>query len=167
MCAHEPTLLRDPDPEFAVHRTGSPLGTRRGWAADRSRRRRTAPKLAGFANPETQEGQGKGSQADLYASADAVGGEQEYNPTEVINGIRSAVESWRALPESQWNVTPATARLLRHWRTHEFANQRPFFCQVEAVETVLWLTEVAPRTSAQGRRFWAHLEAANAASTPN
>jgi type III restriction enzyme len=91
---------------------------------------------------------------------------QEYNPTEVINGIRSAVASWRRLPESQWQVTPSTARLLRHWRNHEFANQRPFFCQVEAVETVIWLTEVAPKSSAQGRRFWTHLEAANAASNP-
>lgn len=116
--------------------------------------------------PKPKKVKGKGAQADLYASADAAGVEQEYNPTEVINGIRSAVESWRALPESQWNVTPATARLLRHWRTHAFANQRPFFCQVEAVETVVWLTEVAPRTSPQGRRFWAHLEAANAASNP-
>src|SRR4051812_13429311 len=55
-------------------------------------------------------------------------GEQEYNPTEVINGIRSAVQSWRNLPESQWQVTPETARLLRHWRAHDFENQRPFFC---------------------------------------
>nr|WP_279338759.1 DEAD/DEAH box helicase family protein [Sphingomonas sp. BGYR3] len=100
---------------------------------------------------------------DLYA--DAAG--DVYDPTETINGIRSAVESWRALPETQWQVTPTTARLLRHWRTHDFAHQRPFFCQVEAVETVIWLTEVAPRSSAQGRRFWAHLEAANAAANPD
>lgn len=93
--------------------------------------------------------------------------DQEYNPTETINGIRSAVQSWRNLPESQWQVTPETARLLRHWRTHDFQNQRPFFCQVEAVETVIWLTEVAPKSSAQGRRFWAHLEAANLASNPD
>lgn len=101
-------------------------------------------------------------QPDLLA--DEMG--QEYNPTEVINGIRSAVESWRRLPESQWQVTPTTQRLLRHWRTHPFSNQRPFFCQVEAVETVIWLTEVAPKSSSQGRRFWTHLEAANAASNP-
>ena len=100
---------------------------------------------------------------DLYA--DAAG--DVYDPTETINGIRSAVESWRALPESQWQVTPTTARLLRHWRTHNFANQKPFFCQVEAVETVIWLTEVAPKRSAQGSRFWAHLEAANAAANPD
>jgi type III restriction enzyme len=112
--------------------------------------------------PKARKVRGKPIQADLLADE----GGQEYNPTEVINGIRSAVESWRRLPESQWQVTPTTARLLRHWRTHEFANQRPFFCQVEAVETVIWLTEVAPRSSSQGRRFWTHLEAANAASNP-
>ena len=91
---------------------------------------------------------------------------QEYNPTEIINGIRSAVESWRQLSESQWRVTPTTARLLKHWRSHGFANQRPFFCQVEAAETVIWLTEVAPRSSPQGSRFWAHLDAAKASSNP-
>ncbi len=102
------------------------------------------------------------SQPDLLADEQG----EQYNPTEVINGIRSAVESWRRLPESQWQVTPSTARLLRHWRGHTFANQRPFFCQIEAVETVIWLTEVAPKSSSQGRRFWTHLEAANAASNP-
>ncbi|MBB3982839.1 type III restriction enzyme [Sphingobium fontiphilum] len=112
--------------------------------------------------PKAKKVRGKSVQPDLLA--DATG--QEYNPTEVINGIRSSIESWRILPESQWQVTPTTARLLRHWRTHKFANQRPFFCQVEAVETVIWLTEVAPRSSSQGRRFWTHLEAANAASNP-
>ncbi len=112
--------------------------------------------------PKAKKVRGRAVQADMYADE----GGQEYNPTEVINGIRSAVESWRTLPESQWQVTPTTARLLRHWRTHSFAHQRPFFCQVEAVETVIWLTEVAPRSSSQGRRFWTHLEAANAASNP-
>lgn len=102
------------------------------------------------------------SQLDLYA--DEAG--ELYNPTELINGIRAAVDSWRDLPESQWQVTPTTARLLRHWRSHPFVNQRPFFCQIEAVETIIWLTEVAPRSSSQGRRFWGHVEAANAAANP-
>ena len=34
------------------------------------------------------------------------------------------------------------ARLLSHWRHHTFEDVRPFFCQVEAVETMIWLTEV-------------------------
>ncbi|QVM85254.1 BPTD_3080 family restriction endonuclease [Novosphingobium decolorationis] len=114
--------------------------------------------------PKAKKVRGKAAQQGELL-ADEMG--QEYNPTEVINGIRSAVESWRNLPESQWQVTPSTARLLRHWRTHDFVNQKPFFCQVEAVETVIWLTEVAPKSSQQGRRFWSHLEAANAASNPD
>ncbi len=123
-------------------------------------RRRTSALVSPI--PKARKIRGKAIQADLLTEGDG----QEYNPTEVINGVRSAVDSWRRLPESQWQVTPSTARLLRHWRTHDFANQKPFFCQVEAVETVIWLTEVAPKSSSQGRRFWTHLEAANAASNP-
>ena len=124
--------------------------------------RRRRPSALVSPIPKAKKVRGKAIQTDLLADDDG----QEYNPTEVINGIRSAVESWRTLSESQWQVTPSTARLLRHWRTHPFANQKPFFCQIEAVETVIWLTEVAPRSSSQGRRFWTHLEAANAASNP-
>ena len=70
--------------------------------------------------------------------------EQEYNPTPIINEIRSHVASWRELPNpADWGVTPATARLLNHWRHYNFEGVRPFFCQVEAVETIIWLTEVA------------------------
>ena len=100
-------------------------------------------------------------QGDIFADESG----EVYDPTETINGIRSAVESWRNLPESQWQVTPTTARLLRHWRSGEMPLP-PFFCQIEAVETVIWLTEVAPRRSQQGQRFWSHLEAANSASNP-
>ena len=53
------------------------------------------------------------------------------------------VDLWRGLPNpNQWHVTPETARLLQHWRHHEFSGYRPFFCEVEAAETVIWLTEV-------------------------
>ena len=51
------------------------------------------------------------------------------------------MDTWRALKPGQWQVTPETARLLEHWRHHPFNNQRPFFCQIEAVETAIWLTE--------------------------
>jgi type III restriction enzyme len=57
------------------------------------------------------------------------------------------VDTWRALANpSHWQVTPETARLLQHWRHHQFGDVRPFFCQVEAVETVICLTEVAPQS---------------------
>ena len=85
---------------------------------------------------------------------------QQYDPTPVINDLRRQVDAWRALPPVRWRVTPETARLLRHWRRRATAGIRPFFCQVEAAETVIWLTEAA-RHSAAGRRFLEHLQAAN------
>jgi len=54
------------------------------------------------------------------------------------------VTDWRNLPsQSDWGVTPATARQLQHWRHHEIQGIRPFFCQIEAVETIILLAEVA------------------------
>ena len=68
---------------------------------------------------------------------------------------------WRNWPNSnEWQVTPETARLLKHWRQHKFSGVRPFFCQIEAVETAIWLTEVAPQSKA-GKRVLDHLTAAN------
>jgi type III restriction enzyme len=77
------------------------------------------------------------------------------------------VDSWRSLPNpNQWQVTPETARLLQHWRHHRFSGIRPFFCQVEAVETAIWLTEVAPQ-SRHGKRILDHLAAANRTPIPS
>jgi len=88
--------------------------------------------------------------------------EQEYNATPIINEIRKHVESWRGLPNpDQWRVTPETARLLRHWRSHEFQGVRPFFCQIEAVETAIWLAEVAPKLGRRGDWLFDHLSGAN------
>ncbi|MBU2090531.1 MAG: restriction endonuclease, partial [Alphaproteobacteria bacterium] len=82
--------------------------------------------------------------------------EQEYNPTPIINEIRGYVDAWRNLPNpDQWLVTPETARLLQHWRHHKFEDVRPFFCQIEAVETAIWLIEVAPKLGARVAKFWA------------
>lgn len=77
--------------------------------------------------------------------------DRQYDPTPVINRIRDYVDKWREIPNpGQWRVTPETARLLKYRRHHKFSGIRPFFCQVEAVETAIWLTEVAPK---MGKRF--------------
>ena len=92
---------------------------------------------------------------------------QQYDLTAIINGVRQQVDRWRDLPNpSQWQVTPETARLLQHWRHHRFSGIRPFFCQVEAVETAIWLTEVASRMGRVGRNFLEHLEDANNGANP-
>jgi type III restriction enzyme len=72
--------------------------------------------------------------------------EQQYDPTAIINEVRGYVDAWRSSPKpNQLQVTPETARLLQHWRQDKFSSVRPFFCQVEAVETAIWLTE-APKS---------------------
>lgn len=92
---------------------------------------------------------------------------QQYDPTPVINELRRHVDSWHALPNPHdWKVTPETARLLQHWRHHRFNSIRPFFCQIEAVETTIWLTEVAPQIGKTGKIFLDHLENANYEANP-
>jgi type III restriction enzyme len=91
---------------------------------------------------------------------------QQYDPTSIVNELRSHVDAWRALPNPNlWQVTPETTRLLQHWRHFNFSGIRPFFCQVEAVETAIWLTEVAPH-SASGKRILEHLAASNRDANP-
>jgi len=100
------------------------------------------------------EGQGLSSQ------------DQRYAHTAIINGVREQVDRWRLLPEHQWRVTPETARLLKHWRHHPFSGIRPFFCQVEAVETAIWLIEVAPQVGKLGQRYLEHLHDASENANP-
>nr|WP_236960732.1 DEAD/DEAH box helicase family protein [Methylobacterium durans] len=84
----------------------------------------------------------------------------------MINEIRGHVASWRALKNpADWGVTPATQRLLQHWRHHEFHGPRPFFCQVEAAETIIWLTEVAARQR-QYAHLWRNVEGSNESANP-
>jgi type III restriction enzyme len=92
--------------------------------------------------------------------------DQQYDPTPIINELRQYVDEWRELPSNQWQVSAETERLLKHWRHHEFASFRPFFCQLEAVETVIWLTEVAPHRGDVGSRFLHHIENANRDANP-
>jgi type III restriction enzyme len=71
---------------------------------------------------------------------------ETYSDNPLINEIRGYVDQWRKQPNpADWGVTAVSQRLLEYWRHHDFVGPRPFFCQVEAVETIIWLTEVAPR----------------------
>nr|MCA8834347.1 DEAD/DEAH box helicase family protein [Pseudomonadota bacterium] len=100
--------------------------------------------------------------ADGFSTED-----QEYNPTPIIKKIRSYVAVWRVLEkESDWGVTPPTARLLNHWRKYKFTGIRPFFCQIEAVETIIWLTEVAPNHP-KYKPILDYIKNANASANPD
>lgn len=92
---------------------------------------------------------------------------QQYDPTSIINELRSHVDNWRVIQNpNAWQVTPETAKLLQHWRHHAFSGIKPFFCQIEAVETAIWLIEVAPNDKA-GKGFLEHLANANNDANPD
>ncbi|MGH9436158.1 MAG: DEAD/DEAH box helicase family protein, partial [Terriglobia bacterium] len=93
--------------------------------------------------------------------------DQAYSHTAIINAVRQQVDQWRRIPDSaNWRVTPETARLLQHWRHHPFTGLRPFFCQVEAVETAIWLSEVAPQLGKGAQNILEHLTNANRDANP-
>ena len=123
-----------------------------------------------FITPIPQPRKHKQTQREIVfdqASREIETESQQYNLAHVVNDLRRRVDSWRRLPNpSQWRVTPETAKLLQHWRHYRFSNIRPFFCQVEAIETIIWLTEVAPKLGREGRRFLDHLDAANEQANP-
>jgi type III restriction enzyme len=116
------------------------------------------------ARKQKQRGGGEQASLDLGAERDAAG--QAYVVAGIVDEIRQHLATWRAIPNpNDWGVTPSTARLLAHWRNPPDEAVRPFFCQVEAVETIIWLTEVA-RGGRQYAHIWKHLEAANAEANP-
>lgn len=92
---------------------------------------------------------------------------ETYSENSLINEIRGYVDVWRRIANpADWGVESATQRLLDYWRNHKFSAIRPFFCQVEAVETVIWLTEVAP-TRAATKGLLDQLKKANEEANPD
>lgn len=119
--------------------------------------------------PKPKKRKGSASQKDLvFDEGKGLSTEkQKYDQNPIINALRKEVDRWREIHNSsQWNVSPETARLLQHWRNHKFNDIRPFFCQVEAVEVAIWLTEVAPHAGKTGAAFLKHLEDANNNANP-
>jgi len=61
----------------------------------------------------------------------------------LVNRIRPRVKAWREAGYP--GVTSITKRLLEYWRDpEEFEARRFFFCQLEAIETLIWLMEAPP-----------------------
>lgn len=121
-----------PRQHWELDDTGQPTGV----LLDRRRR-------ADFVTPIPKAKKRRGSRQQELVLDEGKGlttKKQAYDLTSIINEVRSQVDSWRSLSTSQWQVTPETARLLDHWRNYKFGGVRPFFCQIEAVETTIWLT---------------------------
>ena len=64
----------------------------------------------------------------------------QFIPIDLVNQIRKRVDAWRE--ENYPGVTGITKRLLEHWTSENTReSHRLFFCQLEAIETLIWLTE--------------------------
>ena len=62
----------------------------------------------------------------------------------LVNKIRPRVKAWRENPSNPYaGVTGITKRLLDHWNNQEERTKRLFFCQLEAIETLIWLVEAS------------------------
>jgi type III restriction enzyme len=147
-----------PRQHWELDETGQPTGV----LLDRRRR-------ADFVTPIPKAKKRRGSRQQELVLDEGKGlttKKQAYDLTSIINEVRSQVDSWRNLSTSQWQVTPETARLLDHWRNYKFGGVRPFFCQIEAVETAIWLTEVAPHLVG-GKRLLEYLKVVNNEANPS
>ena len=59
----------------------------------------------------------------------------------LVNKIRPRVKAWR---ESGYpGVTGVTKTLLEHWNDKDARPYQFFFCQMDAIETIIWLTEAS------------------------
>lgn len=80
-------------------------------------------------------------------------GSNQYNdvgqfvPLPLVNRIRPRVKAWRELGFP--GVTGVTRDLLMHWENQEMRRYPFFFCQLDAIETLIWLTE-APASDRVG-----------------
>jgi len=71
----------------------------------------------------------------------------EFHELPLVNQIRNRVDSWRKNNYS--GITGITRRLLEFWNDPKERENRFFFCQLEAIETIIWLTE-GPENEKQG-----------------
>ena len=86
----------------------------------------------------------------IVASENSKSFDDPGKPVEIklVNTIRPRIKKWRG--QAYPGVTGITKRLLQHWQDpEERKDRRFFFCQSEAIETLIWLTE-APEADRTG-----------------
>lgn len=84
-----------------------------------------------------------GGQAEIFA-------EEERDELPLVNRLRTDVKRWR--DSGYRGATGVTKDLLSHWRRRD-APRPLFFCQLEAVETIIYLLEIAIPGRLSNTRF--------------
>jgi type III restriction enzyme len=76
-----------------------------------------------------------------YEIFDPRAGTRRFERLDLVNTIRERVDLWR---DAGWpGVTSITRRLLEHWHEGEARDYPFYFCQLEAIETLIWWVEGA------------------------
>ena len=96
--------------------------------------RRTSSYFVPIARPRKKSGQ-----RELFETEWT---QDRIEENKLVNDIRQRVGMWRK--GGYVGVTPITARLLAYW-TDPTREKKLFFCQIEALETAIYLTEVAKK----------------------
>ncbi len=68
-------------------------------------------------------------------------------PLKLVNAIRERVDAWRTADYA--GITSVTRTLLEHWYDRTARDLPFYFCQLEAIETLIWWVE-APQEHKQG-----------------
>lgn len=95
--------------------------------------RRTSSYFVPIARPKKK---GKQLQFDTEWTRDRI------EENKLVNQIRARVRMWRE--GGYVGVSPTTNRLLAYW-TEPTREKKLFFCQIEALETLIYITEVAKK----------------------
>ncbi|MFA6921541.1 MAG: hypothetical protein WC216_06825 [Gallionella sp.] len=84
--------------------------------------RRTAEYITPLPKPKKRKGRSEQTSLLLDDDQGFSTQEQEFQKTAaIINAVRLEVAKWRVLPNpNTWHVTPENARLLQHWRHHNY-----------------------------------------------
>lgn len=99
-----------------------------------------------------QDGRRKAGYYATVGKQEAGKGATQFLELELANMIRPRVKEWKEAGYP--NVTSTTKKLLEHWNRFdreefEQGGRRYFWCQIEAIETIVWLTE-APDSAKVG-----------------
>src|SRR5690606_26407582 len=84
----------------------------------------------------------EGRRSGGYESFDIRNNTRRTDPVELVNTIRERVDAWREANYS--GVTSVTRRLLEHWYDADARDFPFYFCQLEAIETLIWHVEALP-----------------------
>jgi type III restriction enzyme len=135
---------KEPEQHYELDPRGNPTG-------EIISQRRKSTYLTPIPQPRKQTG----LQSSFF---DGTGEKEEENYT--INQIRQQVKLWRQ--KGYPFITRVTRQLLEYW-TAEGREKPLFFCQIEAVETVIYITEVAKRE----KQEWIETELRKASDEAN